>query len=480
MPGKPTLPYFIKEFVLSASKEQRTELQSLLNECSDSYVSADTESESEMSAQSPPHSQISEFVCHVDKLPLSSSLSNDILNELTSLKLRTKGTKGKPAKVKTQWLCPRDNSYDYGSVVNKPRSISDFPNICKLMDMVNSHPDTSGDMSACLISCMSTKDSNLSYHADDEPVIDQSSDIFTVSFGSPRTLDFILKKDNKHGRKGKPIPPSFSVPATNHSMNIMKAGSQTDILHRVPPVSKGGVKYSLSFRKLVAQSPPTEDSVIVPTIGKHEHKQLSNTGSSSTKKKVVLLAGDSYFHRLDEEKLGKGKQPVYKVAKGGRKIDDILHSIKSFVDNNQNLEIKQLFVCVATSEFRYCREKSIWHLKTPLQSFFTSIKQLAPNVKIYVQSLLPIPSNGNRFGERNVLDMNRLLFGLCSKNRVFFVDAFTPFLNSFGNRNLSLFPKRDEKKQFLDIHPNDRGMGVLARQYIFLIHSRRFNTLAHN
>ena len=80
----------------------------------------------------------------------------------------------------------------------------------------------------------------------------------------------------------------------------------------------------------------------------------------------------------------------------------------------------------------------------------------------------------------NDLDMNRLLFGLCSKNRVFFVDAFTPFLNSFGNRNLSLFPKRDEKKQFLDIYPNDKGMSILARQYIFLIHSRRFNPLAHN
>ena len=146
---------------------------------------------------------------------------------------------------------------------------------------------------------------------------------------------------------------------------------------------------------------------------------MSNTGSPSTKKKVVLLAGDSYFHRLDEEKLGKGKQPIYKVAKGGRKIDDFLHSIKSFVDNNQNLEIKQLFICVGTNDIRHCREKSIWHLKTPLQSFFTSIKQLAPKAKIYVQSLLPIPSNGNRFRERNVLDMNRLLFGLCSKNRVF-------------------------------------------------------------
>ena len=61
-------------------------------------------------------------------------------------------------------------------------------------------------------------------------------------------------------------------------------------------------------------------------------------------------------------------------------------------------------ISLLSNDIRHCREKSIWHLKTPLQSFFTSIKQLAPKAKIYVQSLLPIPSNGNRFGERNALD----------------------------------------------------------------------------
>ena len=113
------------------------------------------------------------------------------------------------------------------------------------MDIVNAHPATSGDMTACLISCMSSKDSNLSYHADDQSIIDQSSDICTVSFGPSRSLDFIWKSNNKQGRKGKPISPEFSVPATNHSINVMKAGYQSKILHRVPPGSEGGVRYSL-------------------------------------------------------------------------------------------------------------------------------------------------------------------------------------------------------------------------------------------
>ena len=133
MPDKPTLPSFIREFVLSASKEQKIELLSLLEDCSDLYLTADTASDSEVLVQSPSRSQMSGFVSHIDKLSLTSSLSNDILTELTSLKLRTKGTKGKSAKVKTQWLCPVDKSSDFSSGINNPKPICDFPNVFFLL-----------------------------------------------------------------------------------------------------------------------------------------------------------------------------------------------------------------------------------------------------------------------------------------------------------------------------------------------------------
>ena len=341
--------------MLSASKEQKIELLLLLEDYSDLYLTADTASDSEVLAQSPSRSQISGFVSQNDKLPLTSSLSNDILTELTSLKVRTKGTKGKSAKVKTQWLCPVDKSSDISSGINNPKPIRDFPNVCKLMDIVNAHPATSGDMTACLISCMSSKDSKLCYHADDESIIDQYSDICTVSFGPSRSVDFIWKSNNKQGRKSKPISPELSVPAPNHSMNVMKAGCQSKILHGVPPGSKGGVRYSVSFRKLVPQTvPPLEDSPVVPT--QDESSSSSNNGNPSPKKKIVLLAGDSYFERLDEEKQGKGKQTIYKVAKSGRKIYNVLDSIQTFVGSNPRLEIKKLFICVGTYDIRHCRE----------------------------------------------------------------------------------------------------------------------------
>ena len=302
MPGNTTLPTYITEFVSTASLEQRLELQSLLEKYTDSFLTAARDSDSE----TPNRSQISKFVNHIDELPTDSTLSNNILKELTSLKLRTKGTKGKPAKVKTQWLCPIDKHPNYSSTINKPEPISEFPNISKLMGIVNSHPATSGDMTACLVTCMSTKESSLSYHADDEAIIDQSSDICTVSFGPPLTLDFLWKINNKQGRKGKPIRPDFYVPSSNHSMNIMKAGSQTNILHRVPAGSKG-VRYSLSFRKVISQQhPPTEDGPDTLT-----RCRIADENAPSPKEKVVLLAGDSYFDRLDIEKLAKCKQKVF-------------------------------------------------------------------------------------------------------------------------------------------------------------------------
>ena len=96
-------------------------------------------------------------------------------------------------------------------------------------------------MNACLVSCMSSKECNLRYHSNDEPVIDQSSDICTVSIGSDRNLDFIRKTSGHHGKKDIPLTPEYSVPANHHSLNVMKAGCQSYLLHRVPLEVKGAL-----------------------------------------------------------------------------------------------------------------------------------------------------------------------------------------------------------------------------------------------
>ena len=174
MPDTPHLSKFITEFVSKASPEQKKAMFTLLEEFDSMgpYLTADSDSSSKEESTSihlnectisPSSNQEPQYVIHVEQLPISPDISEGVLQELKSMKLRTIGKKGQVAKVKTQWLMPCDESRDD---VRNPKLISNYHFIPKILDIVNSHHSTSGDMNACLVSCMSTKDSSLSYHAD--------------------------------------------------------------------------------------------------------------------------------------------------------------------------------------------------------------------------------------------------------------------------------------------------------------------------
>ena len=507
------LPNFIVGFISTASQEQKQCLLNLLTEEINQDPSTDilpqtgisepsvseqnsvNESDSPSDCNTlldnehiPPSHNLLSFVPpifsnlveHIPELEISDELSSGLLNELNSLKLRSRGYKGKPAKVKTQWLSPTSSPYNYGKVINQPKPICDFPNVTKLMELVNSHPSTSGDMSACLVSCMSTAKSSLNYHTDDEDLICQDSDICTFSIGPQRSLEFIKLSQSK-GRKGILPPPEFSVPAGNHSLNIMRAGCQQKLMHRVPPGNDSGVRYSLSFRRIVP--PPSIDFSSATVSDSQPEATASVPSSPATQKekhakKVTLLAGDSYFARLDKNKLGKGKEDVFNVAIGGRKIAQVEQDIKSFIDSHPDLEVKTLFLSIGTNDIRNCKQ-GINHLKPVLANFMKNIKLLVPRARIFLQSLLPIPANGNPKAEFNVISMNNLIYNLCSRYKLFYIDVFNSFLNSSGNRNLKLFPVYDSIKNLWDIHPNKKGMGVLAKHYIYLIHSKWFNPMGY-
>ena len=60
----------------------------------------------------------------------------------------------------------------------------------------------------------------------------------------------------------------------------------------------------------------------------------------------------------------------------------------------------------------------------------------------------------------------------------FFLDVFNSFIDYKGYRDDRLFAKLNLEKP--DIHPNKRGLGVLARRYIFIIRTKfRFNPLGY-
>ena len=523
----PTLPQLVIDFLKSASTDEKRHLhhvlsvdlgiKEMLNNSTISVGSPtfhtpsnDTSPFSPASSSSPTHQRTatpkpstplkphdvtaaypspskgtdkSNYLEHVD-LNISEELSDNIWNELSQLKLRSRGSKGKPAKIKTQWLSTTDAAYNYANVKNTPKPIDDFPYIKELMGHVNQHPSTTQNMCAALVSCMSNPKVSLGLHSDDEELIDQQSSICTVSFGPPRSLEFVYNTTRPFIIDGvKEFPTDVSLPCINGTMNIMKPGCQQLMRHRVPQGTQPGPRYSISFRNIVPQadSPPT--SAPKPKLGTTTSPKPSPQSSphppkTTPKKKVILLAGDSFFERLDVKKLSKGKQTVVKISRGGRKICDVEEAVRKYVDANPDIEIKKLFICVGTNNISNNKE-GISHLKSSLCNFIKSMKLLCPVAKIWFQSLLPMPTNGSIIFANNIMQFNYLVYNLCSRYKIFYLDVFSSFLDSQGLMNTRLFPPPNAAKGRVDIHPNSKGMGVLARHYIFLIHSRWFNPLAY-
>ena len=54
------------------------------------------------------------------------------------------------------------------------------------------------------------------------------------------------------------------------------------------------------------------------------------------------------------------------------------------------------------------------------------------------------------------------------------MNLFCEFVGNDGLRFKEYYPNNIK-----DIHPNKRGVGALARHYIYIIHSKKFNPLGY-
>ena len=408
---------------------------------------------------------ISNFVTFIPDFDVDKPLLDRLGSDAKKLDLTSSAT-----KVQTQWLNSSSNPYTYGPAglekSYEPKLISVFPAICELMEMVNASSESTHNMNSCLVSCFNSAESNLRLHADDEcDQIDQSSSICTFSLGATRTMDFCSKK----ARTRKPVPIK-SYELKQGCLTIMKPGCQEVLTHRTNngEHSDGAshIRYSLSFRNyhlksaenVLLSSPPADSEGVKP--------------DTVHKSNVILIAGDSFTARLDSEKLGKRKKRVVNISQGGNTIKQVQKSLEDYALENSNVTVQKLLLCVGTNDLLRAQQ-GVKHLKRPYIDMLKVAKTLFPSAKIYCQSMLPLPIF-KRNTAVNVNNMNYLIYEACTQQRVYYLDVFENFLNDFGFRSELLFPRTIK-----DIHPDKRGIGVLAKFYIHLIHSKTFNPLGY-
>ena len=353
--------------------------------------------------------------------------------------------------------------------------MSEYPGIGKLLELVNTHESTTHNLDSAFIMGYNRTESGLNFHNDGEKLIDQSGSIATVSVGQERRMEFC--------RQGGPREPEYGFVVNDGDLAIMKPGCQQNLVHRIcpgAPETVGGNannwRFSISFRKV---TPPSDDKEI-----SFDLKMDNDLGKSNniTKRKICVIAGDSYSAGLDPIKLGRKNRKIVKnISKGGAKIDDVSKQLDEFFLGNKEGVVDKVFICVGTNDIRFCEGSGVKHLRNKLLGLVDKVKLLFPGAKVWFQSLLPLPVQNSRTID-NVESYNKMLYEVCSNKKVFYLNCFSMFLVPTRNGDYLRYEPLfcGPTNTLPNIHPNNRGLALIARKYLSLIHNRKFDPLAYN
>ena len=130
----------------------------------------------------------SQYVELVENFVPSDFLDDALMAEITDLGLFRKSD-----KPLTQWLSSDARPYCFSDKVqlrHDAKVISQYPSICKLMEIVNSDPRTTQDANSALVIVYNNHKAGIDFHDDGEALIDSNSSISTVTFGSTRNVEF--------------------------------------------------------------------------------------------------------------------------------------------------------------------------------------------------------------------------------------------------------------------------------------------------
>ena len=197
----------------------------------------------------PPKPQLQDFVEYIPTFTSEEELLKSLVTECEDI---TKEL-NEDSSLKTQWLCSSNEPYVYSDKmpVHNPKNINEFPNIVKLMNILNSSEKVNGPLDSCLVLKYTDSSAHLRKHSDNEPLMDQTKSICTFSLGATRTIEFY----SKAGRSK--LVTSHKM--ENNSLTIMRPGCQQKLLHKVRAENGRSnlsqVRYSISFRAICKDKP---------------------------------------------------------------------------------------------------------------------------------------------------------------------------------------------------------------------------------
>ena len=314
-------------------------------------------------------------------------------------------------------------------------------------------------------------------HADDEIYINQDSSICIWSLMSERDFNIFDKKNTNQPLK------TFKL--QHGSLMIMHPGSQSCTKHKVmplhPDVANGDddlsdLRISISWRDIL-----DDDKLDQQSTNENSEDQTAHSADDKGRMDTSVIFGTSISKYLQEKRLqGRHSVRVVNRSESGATIPDVSTQMDNFFTSgdmdSEKTKITNVFISVGTNDLIKQGHQTPNNLYLPISNLLKKAKILFPGARVYFQSLLPMPII-SQFTVGNVLMFNKLALQACAAEKCFFLDVFRNFLDYYGCNNFNLF-RFNAHKNCMDVHLNNKGLGVLAVSYINIIRGR-FNPIKH-
>ena len=410
---------------------------------------------------------------------LEEPLLKKLNDELKSIKF----TRASTISNSPQIALFGDSPYVFNSASRKvkPSPINQSSTLFRVLDTVNSKLGFS--FNSILINKYLNKNVSLGWHQDNEPIVDKSTPIASLSIGCARRFQITDNKDDWMANQW------LEQCLHDNSIFVMKPGLQTTHYHRIDrgaeeaDPTERGTRYSLTFRRLqkpvsptlpphtvklpasqalrpppvpkalVQQPPasllssqqqPTSDQPVlpaptetqpVPSSGNQRPSQeRNNEGHVNSHSNCVntLVFGSSLTKGLDSDILSRRGKTFKVFTKGGARVETVVRMVRDAVANKEVCTscVQSVFLVVGGNDAQNIRsEKGLKKFESSYKKLIELINSKFPVIRINVVSLVPRRTT-NYWHVQRVFHINDFLYNLCSNenSNIFFLPVFTKFL----------------------------------------------------
>ncbi|WP_405607382.1 alpha-ketoglutarate-dependent dioxygenase AlkB family protein [Polaribacter sp. Asnod1-A03] len=140
-------------------------------------------------------------------------------------------------KRKVAWYGESEFSYTYSKVTKTANIFTQ-----ELLELKKLIEEESGETyNSCLLNLYHSGDEGMAYHSDGEKMLKKDGAIASLSLGAERKFSFKHKESKKR----------IDIVLEKGSLLVMKKGTQTHWLHRLPPTKKvNSPRINLTFRSI--------------------------------------------------------------------------------------------------------------------------------------------------------------------------------------------------------------------------------------